>query len=114
MPAERTDLFPLGTPLRTMNDTAFDALANEHRRTLLVDLLEDNPQDATAYIPVDGDPGGLKTEQRSQSAMYHTHQPKLDEYGYIHWNRDTNEIVKGPRFEELQPLLEAVAPHARR
>lgn len=97
-----------------MTDAAFDALANEHRRRLLVDLLEENSLDATAYIPVDEDSGILKTEQQMQIEMYHQHLPKLADEGFIYWNQNTNEIVKGPQFEELWPLLEVVAPHAER
>lgn len=97
-----------------MNDATFDALANEHRRTLLVALLEENPLDATASIPVDEDPGIPKPEQQLQIEMYHRHLPKLADEGFIRWNRDTTHVVEGPQFEELRPLLDVVASHAER
>ena len=95
-----------------MNDNAFNALADEQRRRLLIDLLESNPQDVGVGSltrhqsePTDG-------EQQVQTRMYHSHLPKLEDYGYIEWNKDTNEVVKGSRFDELRPLLECVRDHA--
>lgn len=89
-----------------MNDATFGALANEDRRRLSLALLEENPLDATAPIPVDDDPGAPNTERHMQIEMYHHHLPKLADESFIHWNRDTNEIMGGPQFEELRPLLE--------
>jgi hypothetical protein len=91
-----------------MNDTHFDALANEHRRNLLVALLDENPQDPVVLASRDGDAGVVETTHRLQTAMYHSHLPKLVESGCIEWHRDTQEIVRGPLFEEIQPLLECV------
>jgi hypothetical protein len=90
--------FPLGTPLEIMEDTTFDALANEDRRKLLVALLDENPQDAAVDASEAVNTGALKPNHRLQTAMYHSHLPKLVDYGFIEWNRDTQEIVKGPQF----------------
>lgn len=94
-----------------MNDATFDSLADERRRTLLVALLDEHQLDATAPIPVDDGAGAVNTERRMQAEMYHRHLPKLADQRFIDWDRDTDEIVKGPQFEELRPLLEVVAPH---
>jgi len=88
-----------------MNDNTFDALADEQRRTLLLELLESNPQDAKIESS-SGASGLTDNEKRAQIVMYHTHLPKLEDYGHIEWNRAANEVVKGPRFEEIRPLLE--------
>lgn len=90
-----------------MNDNAFSALANDHRRTLLLDLLEENPQDAGVESAT-SESALTDAEQRAQTEMYHVHLPKLEEYGYIEWDEETNEIIKGPQFEEIRPLLEFV------
>jgi len=100
--------FPLGAPLDMMRDATFDALANEHRRNLLVALLEESPQEAAVRASADVDAGALKTRQRLQTAMYHSHLPKLVDYGFIEWNTDTREIAKGPQFEEIRPVLECI------
>jgi hypothetical protein len=93
-----------------MNDDAFSALAHEQRRTLLLALLESNPQDARIESS-SGASGLTDAEKRAQIEMYHTHLPKLEDHGYIEWNRATNEVVRGPRFDDIQPLLEWIADH---
>jgi hypothetical protein len=107
-PARSPGRFPLGTPLDKMKDTLFDALANEHRRNLLVALLDENPQDAVVSDSADVDVGPLKTRHRLRTAMHHHHLPKLDDYGFVEWQTDTQEVHRGPQFEEIRPLLEYI------
>ncbi|MGA9401220.1 hypothetical protein [Haladaptatus sp.] len=37
--------------------------------------------------------------------MQHVHLPKLEDYGYIDWNRISEQVTKGPQFDEIKPLL---------
>ena len=93
-------------------DTALDILANEYRRRLLVALLEHNPQDDdNPLVPEDIH---LATEdlETLRIHMTHTHLPKLEEAEFIEWDRDTNTIRTGPRFDEVRPLLELMQNHA--
>ena len=83
-----------------MNDNCFDALSNGHRRSLLVDLLEENPQRVAEHLPTSD------REQQLRAAAYHAHLPRLEDYGFIRWDRATAEIEKGPKFDEIRPLLE--------
>lgn len=39
---------------------------------------------------------------------HHVHLPKLVEYGHIEWNHDTHVTTKGPKFDDVRPLLEDV------
>lgn len=105
---EKTDRLSLGTPSRIMNNYTFDALANEHRRSLLVELLESSPLDDTVHVPTDVG-SGVGEPDRSRTALYHTHLPKLADYGFIRWDEDAHEVSRGTLFEEIQPLLEIVA-----
>ena len=91
-----------------MHDNAFEALANEHRRTLLLDLLERNPQPANVEPSPEEGPQATKAEHRLQTEMNHTHLPKLVDYGFIEWDENTNDIIKGPQFGEIRPLLECI------
>lgn len=43
--------------------------------------------------------------------MQHLHLPKLADYEFIEWNKDTHEVTKGPKFDEIRPLLELLATH---
>ena len=91
-------------------DAALDALSNPYRRQLLVALLDHNPQDDSNRDPLHvvsdaEEPDVLQTE------LVHHHLPKLEELGYIEWDRETNEIKKGPDWEEISPLLELIENH---
>lgn len=89
-------------------DSAFDALGHRQRRLLLVSLLEHNPQDDSPVI--------WSTERDSKAmdhlvTMHHVHIPKLEAGGYIEWDRESQEVSRGPNFEEIRPLLELLADH---
>jgi len=92
-------------------DEYFEALANTHRRRLLVALLDHNPQRDGVHVPEDIHEGEIALEAL-QEEFYHSHLPRLEEAGFIGWNRDTHEVVKGPRFDEIRPLLELMQNHA--
>lgn len=86
------------------------ALSDPYRRQLLLALRDHNPQDDD-----DLDPLGLLDEGAEADVieveLVHMHLPKLDEMGYITWNRDTGKISKGPRWDEIAPLLELLHNH---
>jgi hypothetical protein len=93
-----------------MNDNIFNALAHEQRRTLLLDLLESNPQDVRVNSST-GASALTDVEKHPHIMMYHTHLPKLEDYGHIEWDRPANKVFKGPQFGEIQPLLEWLDDH---
>ncbi|MFC6871758.1 DUF7344 domain-containing protein [Halobellus marinus] len=86
-----------------------DALADVQRRKLLIALVDHNPQDDLPVVVADSDNEGDAVERLI--AMQHVHLPKLDEYGFIEWNEETHEVTKGPKFEEIEPLLELLEDH---
>jgi hypothetical protein len=92
-------------------DELFEALSNVHRRRLLVALIDHNPQRDSVDVP-EVVHEGEKALETLQIEFYHSHLPKLEESGFIGWNRDTHEVVKGPRFDEIRPLLELMRDHA--
>ena len=90
-------------------DDMVDALADVQRRKLLVALLEHNPQDDTPVVMADSESDADAVERLV--TMQHVHLPKLADYGFIEWNEDTHEVTKGPKFDEIRPLLELLANH---
>jgi predicted transcriptional regulator len=88
-------------------DDVLDSMANEQRRTLLVALLEHNPQDDTPLVDAESDAAAVER----LVTMQHVHLPKLADYGIIEWDRETHEVTKGPKFDEIRPLLELLAEH---
>ena len=82
-------------------EKAFDVLAAEHRRYLLVALMNADdwlkvPQDVPELHDVTG-----SLEVR----LHHLDLPKLEANGLIDWDRKSNEIAPGTRFEEIRPIL---------
>lgn len=45
------------------------------------------------------------------NALANVQLPNLEEYGFIECNQDANEVVKGPMFDEIRPLLELLKDH---
>lgn len=84
-------------------DDVLDALTALQRRKLLVALLEYNPQDDSPVIVADS-PDAVDAIE-GLVGMQHVHLPKLREYGLIEWDEDDHEVRKGPKFDEIEPLL---------
>lgn len=90
-----------------MADEIFDALADRYRRQLLVELLDRNPTSERRS-------GGRSERSRPDETAIrsrHVHLPKLEEQGYISWNRERGLVMKGPRFDEIEPVLELLHEH---
>lgn len=49
---------------------------------------------------------------KSQSEMYHNHLPRLEDHGYIEWNQEKHVVTKGPKFDEIRPILELFEENA--
>jgi predicted transcriptional regulator len=90
-------------------DDTLDALGHVHRRNLLVSLLEHNPQDELPEVIADADRDRDAVDRLV--SMNHVHLPKLEEYGFIEWERESHEVRKGPKFGEIRPVLELLADH---
>ncbi len=73
-----------------------EALGQQARRQLLLELLEHNPVADN----------GIHVSDGSDLQLIHTHLPKLDNMGYIDWNRAESTVVKGPNWEEIEPVVQ--------
>ncbi len=89
-------------------DVAFEALTDGYRRRLLFALLEHNPQDVVNPPLPDG--VTIDDEQLNQlhNRIVHIHLPKLERGGFVEWERGANRIRRGPRFDEIRPVLECL------
>lgn len=92
-------------------DPMFDVLGHRHRRRLLValdDPSRDPPTDLAtliAAIAPDGD------ERRTRIELVHCHLPKLDDFGYVRWERETGTVARGPAWPDIEPLLGLLLEH---
>lgn len=99
------------TASQTSLDVALSVLAGRYRRALLGALLASGPTEtgepvhpSDIYRPT-VDPRSFEME------MHHTHLPKLEQREYIEWDRDTDLVWRGPRFDEVRPILEVLREH---
>jgi hypothetical protein len=90
-------------------DQLLEALADSYRRELLLALLEHNPQDVDEADPLNIH--SSESEEESQFDIFMNHLPMLDKLGVIEWDRESDEIVKGPDWEEFAPLLKLIDNH---
>jgi hypothetical protein len=97
-------------------DRVLDALGHRYRRRLLVALLEHNPQDdddAQNAEEALGTVAGADTDEDAiEIELFHNHLPKLDDLGYITWDREEGTIRKGPNWDEIEPVLGLLVAHA--
>ena len=106
---ERASYASLNGLARVPLDDALEALRHIQRRKLLFGLLDREPLVDHPTTPPDSED---ETDTLDRLvAMKHVHLPKLVEYGFIDWNRDTLDVTKGPKFGEIVPLLELLADH---
>lgn len=88
----------------------FVALSNPYRRQLLVALLDHNPQDDHDRDPLNIVSDNVDPEV-PEITLRHSHLPKLEQMGFITWDRETKEISKGPDWNEIEPLLTLIHEH---
>lgn len=105
-------------------DDIFGAMADVHRRRLLVDLLVEGPRPVPKlsgatrelagaseafvrqYLSDHNDIDGVDDDLLR---MHYVHLPELVEYGFVEWSKETRLVTRGPRFDELGPVLELLA-----
>ena len=54
---------------------------------------------------------GRDAVDRIATEMHHTHLPRLAEAGYVEWDREDDVLRRGPRFDEVAPLIELLVVH---
>lgn len=92
-------------------DRVFEALANAYRRRLLLALFDANPQADDDLDPLDLLEGAGTTDDPAavRVKLAHVHLPKLADMGLIEWDRQSDELSKGPNWDEIAPLLQLIA-----
>ena len=86
-------------------DQIAEALGDQTRRQLLVELLDHNP--------VARPTAEAESEER-EIQLIHNHLPRLDAMGYIVWDRSQENIIKGPNWDEIEPVVRLLGDHRDR
>ncbi|MHC3437479.1 DUF7344 domain-containing protein [Natrialbaceae archaeon A-gly3] len=84
--------------------TLLTSLTDESRCQLLISLIEQEPSGTSVTVPDDID----REMDEVPVELTHIHLPQLEDAGYITWDRESGEVVKGPEFDEVRPLLEVL------
>ncbi|MCU4753784.1 hypothetical protein OB919_17645 [Halobacteria archaeon AArc-curdl1] len=93
-------------------DAVFEAITAEPRRQLIVSLL-DAPADQVVSLPESAvNPDVPADAERLRQELFHVHLPKLEDQGFIHWDRDPLTASRGPRFEEVAVVFSALHANA--
>lgn len=91
---------------RSPFDEQLAMLANEERRQLLLTLFEAHRRHET---PIEvADAGAGAEEPTRKMAMIHQHLPRLEDRGFVSWDRAEQLVTVGPHFREIEPLLDAL------
>jgi hypothetical protein len=93
-------------------DQVFRAISAEPRRQIVVSLL-DRPSGESVPLPeravnpnVPADPGELRLE------LVHNHLPMLADLGFVEWEKDPFVASRGPRFDEVAVVFDALQSFA--
>lgn len=89
-------------------DRQLELIADGTRRHLLVALLDGTPGDT----PIDIVDRIEEAAAVSWIEMQHVHLPKLEDSGFIRWDRENRFVRRGPQFDEIEPLLTVLHDHA--
>lgn len=96
----------------TSFDAQLDALGHVSRRRLLRSLANASA-DGELPLRFDRDAeDGL--DRNALLSMRHVHLPKLEAHGFIDANPERHTVDKGPRFEEIRPLVELLDANRER
>lgn len=88
-------------------DRMLEALANRQRRTILVMLQRGETVSESGLHVRDA-----SAAERVASSVRQRHLPKLADAGFIEWDRESGDVAKGPRYGEIEPVLELMETHA--
>jgi predicted transcriptional regulator len=83
-------------------DQLFRILSSHHRRFILL-LVKHGAVETKTDIVEWGEKSDTDLDETS---LVHSHLPKLDDAGYIDWNRTTGDISKGTDFDEIESFLD--------
>ena len=105
-------------------DDIFEALAHRQRRRLLVDLLEEGPRrvpelsQATRELAGASEPfirqylsdhSDIDGVDDDLLRLHYVHLPVLTRHDFVVWSPETRLATRGPRFDDLRPVLELLA-----
>jgi hypothetical protein len=90
-----------------------DAVADATRRDVLSALDAAPSEDAVLPVSDTVAPADVARTERMQILLHHVHLPKLSASGLVTWDRDAGTVSRGPRFDQVRPLLRSLRETTR-
>ena len=85
-------------------ETVFSTLRDPVRRRLLTALTETDPLPIEEFVRAIDRGESTGREIR----LHHVHLPKLREADIVDWDPDTGVVRRGPRFEDVEAVVEVL------
>ena len=93
-------------------DRVFTALSAEPRRQLVVSLLDAPPNESVPLPETAANPNVPIDPERLRQELVHQHLPMLAHQGFVDWERDPFVASRGPQFEEVAAVMDALQSSA--
>ncbi len=97
-----------GTDVLERWNQVFEALAAEPRRQLVVSLLDREPDQSVPLPESAVNPNVPVAPKRLKQELMHSHLPLLADRGFVEWESDPFVASRGPRFDEIAVIFEAL------
>lgn len=81
-----------------------EILSHPHRRRIITRLHTRSPRDEDEF-ELEELTGNDELDNETIT-LIHIHLPKLADSGYINWDQKQQIVTRGPRFEEIEPLID--------
>lgn len=103
-----SDASPEGSPPVDRWDRVFRALSRQPRRRVLCALLDESPAGWVALPDAAMTPAYRDREEELRVLLVHHHLPALADADYVRWRRAPFEACRGPAFDEVEAVLDAI------
>jgi hypothetical protein len=90
----------------------FGSLTAEPRRQMVVALMETPPGRELSLPQAANPPYLLRDPEELYVELIHSHLPALAEHGFVEWDREPLRVRRGPAFDEVAVVFEALHAHA--
>lgn len=89
-------------------DKVFKALSAEPRRQLILSLLDAPPGQSVSLPEHAMTPNNPGDPEKLRQKLYHCHLPSLADQGFINWETDPLVASRGPQFDEIAVVFDAL------